>query len=579
MSKKAARPVSEIDSVTVKYDLFDLPTAQHKAGLAGLLLHLGNMREPQRALPPEIVPEVVEATPTGATVRFTAKSVQGLFDDLYDASVEEVAVKSKWSAEPKRPPEEVEEADPNNPGKTRKVKRFFYDVIQARGHFLRQYLPEMDSNKDWHKLWRDMLWAIPRGNPQSRTPFNQRAAGQSCAEGKVIWEELVRCEKARQANQFYTTEVAGSLWLGAQAVNAEAIPFRGRAEQNLLLHFWPLTALIFVPQQINNDGESEFVGYCLAIPEVADLELFCEDYPLLLHNLSTVVKGFRPAEAVIDLPAQAALEFMEHLARLTAFKTEKKRTGDSISSVEYLHLIKIGNNVKSLAAGRVVAKKDLLERYEAVVGTRDRPTPYKNPLFRCGLLLALLREGASWHDYMGPIFAQRPWPFFVRDEKTPRGLSWFSADAARKFEAESDKYQQALEDYRKMSTTTQGAIPAPESPLPLIIEGMVRSYVMTKAKVKCGHDKKTKLKDLAEDAKKKVYEVKTKIASDAFLAIRSRRDEDFVDYFTSAICSVSQYFDRKNRQEEFRTVANALLNQEARIDVKTLTLLALSANS
>ena len=60
-----------------------------------------------------------------------------------------------------------------------------------------------------------------------------------------------------------------------------------------------------MPQQINNDGEREFVGYCLAIPEVADLELFCEDYPELLHNLSTEVKGFRPAEAVIDLPAQA----------------------------------------------------------------------------------------------------------------------------------------------------------------------------------------------------------------------------------------------------------------------------------
>ena len=103
--------------MTVKYDLFDLPTAQHsKAGLAGLLLHRGNMREPESALPPEIIPEVVEGTPTGATVRFTAKSVQGLFDDLYAASVEEVAVKSKWqNAESKRPPEEVEEADPGKP--------------------------------------------------------------------------------------------------------------------------------------------------------------------------------------------------------------------------------------------------------------------------------------------------------------------------------------------------------------------------------------------------------------------------------------------------------------------------------
>ena len=108
---------------------------------------------------------------------------------------------------------------------------------------------------------------------------------------------------------------------------------------------------------------------------------------------------------------------------------------------------------------------------------------------------------------------------------------------------------------------------------------MVRSFVMTKAKVKCGCDKKTKLKDLPADKKREIYEAKSKIATDAFLAVRSRRDQDFVDYFTSAICSVSQYFDRANREREFQTVANALLSPDKRADVKTLTLLALSANS
>ena len=137
---------------------------------------------------------------------------------------------------------------------------------------------------------------------------------------------------------------------------------------------------------------------------------------------------------------------------------------------------------------------------------RERPSPYKNPLFRCGLLLALLREGSNWHDYMGPILAQRPWPFFVRDEKMPRGLSWFSADAGRKFDAENEKYQKELEDYRKMSTTAETH--APEPPLPLLIQRLVRSYVMTKAKVKCGYDKNKKLKDLPAEKRKDIYEKK-----------------------------------------------------------------------
>src|SRR5262249_55746035 len=151
-----------------------------------------------------------------------------------------------------------------------------------------------DQSNGWLKLWRDMLWTIPRGIPKTRIPFQQRAEGKHCKEGKDAWEDLVRVEKARQKNTFHTTEVAGSLWLGAQTVNAEAIAFVGRAEQNLLLHFWPLTVLIFQPQQITSDGEGEFVGYTLAIPEVSELESFVDDYPNMLRELGTNIRGYRP---------------------------------------------------------------------------------------------------------------------------------------------------------------------------------------------------------------------------------------------------------------------------------------------
>ena len=118
--------------------------------------------------------------------------------------------------------------------------------------------------------------------------------------------------------------MASSLWLGAQEFNAEAIKFVGRVEQNLLLHFWPLTVLVLVPQVIDADGESEFRGYALAIPEVSHLEYFCDDYPELLRALPKEVRGFRPAGAVIDLPDQAALELLESFARLTQGVMQRK---------------------------------------------------------------------------------------------------------------------------------------------------------------------------------------------------------------------------------------------------------------
>lgn len=573
MSSTKAEPIHE---AVVRYDLFDLPTAQHKAGLAGLLLQIGSMHD--RKTNPSHIPEIVEQTPTSATIRFTENSVQGIFDDLYDASVERVEVKSKWQGQEPIDTVEAEEIDPETK-KPRKVKRLVYEAVQPCGHFLRQHLPEMDPKKDWHKLWRDMLWSIPRGNPQSRAPFQQRSSDQSCKDGKIMWADLVKVEKKRRKNQFHTTEVAGSLWLGAQAVNAEGIPFEGRAEHNLLLHFWPLTILIFVPQQIDSDGESEFVGYVLAIPEVADLTSFCADYPLMLHNLSDDIRGFRPAEAVIDLPAQGALAFLEHLARLTEQVVIKGQLRYSVSSVEFLHLVKIGNNIKSMAGGRIAPNPRLLLEYRAIVGVAGTPPPYRNPLFRRGLMLGLLNDRA-WYETMGPILVERPWPFFIRSEQSPAHLPWFRQDAAVKFEEIVQSHQEALKEYETMSTDS--AVTRPTMPLSLLIHRMVQTYVNRRTEEKCGKKweefKDKKIKD-EKSGKERIdvptdyREAKEKVASSIFLEMRSRREQEFVDHFTATFCSVKQYLP----EEDFRIVAEKLLTEWE--TVKTLTLLALSANS
>ena len=55
-------------AVTVKYDLFDLPTAQHKAGLAGLLLQIRHME--RKSPKPKAIPKISELTRTSATVEF-----------------------------------------------------------------------------------------------------------------------------------------------------------------------------------------------------------------------------------------------------------------------------------------------------------------------------------------------------------------------------------------------------------------------------------------------------------------------------------------------------------------------------
>lgn len=566
-TRAAAAPTA----VTVKYDLFDLPTAQHKAGLAGLVLQIRHMEGEGKSPKPKAVPKVVELTRTSATIEFAADSVQCLFDDVYAATREVVRVKSKWaSAKEVKPPEEVEEeveektADGTTKVKKVKVKYFFYEQVQPTGNVLRQYVT--NAPEPWLKLWRDMLWNIPRGNPQSRKPFEELADKKSCGEGTAAWDDLVKYHRAQASNTFHTDEVAGSLWLGAQAVNAESVPFEGRVEQSLLLHFWPLTAQVYAPQVLQPDGENEFVGYVLAIPEVADLKDFTAQYPRMLAQLGKEVRGYRPAEAVIDLPAEGALSFLEHLAEVSGEITEGKEVASSLGSVEFIHLDKRGNNIKTLAAGRVAPRPGLLQKYLNIVGRVGEKPPYANPLFRRGLLLALL-NGQPWYQPFGKLFAEWDVSFFVPTD-APSKLSWFWTDARKKLQG----VIQAVPTDPKPTDPP----PDPNDLLMMLVHRLTRTYLAERAKQKSGIDpEKFKEGDkIAWDKlPKDFYDARRAAGESLFLEFRSRRDQAFVEHFAQTFFATKQYVS----EDHYTEIGRALLSRPE--DVKTMTLMALSANS
>ena len=317
-----------------------------------------------------------------------------------------------------------------------------------------------------------MLWSIPRGRPTTREPYNQRAEGHSCKEGTRAWADLVNVEKARTKNQFYTTELSSALLPGAQAVNAEAVPFEGRAEQNLLLHFWPLTTLLFVPQQIDADGSAEFAGFTLAVPEVADLCEFVEAYPKLLSGLDEglqpgqTARGYRPRRAVIDLPAEGALAFFDHLAAITGMAIESGSLRYSIHSVEYIHFVKLGNNVKTMAAGRISPNTNLLAGYRAIVAPTDESVAYRNPLFRRGLLSALL-EGEQWFRPFTRTLVEFDAELFIRHhrkvEDDEKGPPHFANDAAKKLRHEATSIASSFKRYASMPETERVLLPKPTS--------------------------------------------------------------------------------------------------------------------
>ena len=573
MAKKTAKPTAPT-SIDVRYDLRNLPSAQHKAGLAGLLLQIESMRERRDKGLLEAdrdVPEVVEQTATTAVIRFSERSAQDLFDDLYNANPIERWT-YKWPKDKKgRPKREVPEEVTDARGRKSVKVRLFYDDAEPFSFFLDNFT--QGDKESWHKLWREMIYDVPRNKPMTRQAFKSRAEGQPTKEGGEAWKSLLALVKAQAKGTPAKTELAGSLMLAVQAVTAEAIPFEDRVEAQLLLHFWPLTARVFVPQRVNSDGESKFVGYALAIPEVGDLCRFCDRYKELLQKLDAKKNLFRPAGAVVVLPEQGPLEFLHNLDRLTAEKSLAGRTAKYVAGIEFFYMVVDGKNVKLKAHGRIPVQDKLIAEYGMI--RRD----FHNSEMVAGLILALLRNRPWFAELDAPLH-EREWSYFVHSaqdrRRTPPAMFGFAWDADHQFKgliSTSSRGRTAEEPAMSQPDASPEAVDA-------IIYELVRIFVRERACARAGLDP-----DKDKDWWTRTADERRVVCAKLFLEFRSRHGDEFVAYFADTIASVAQWLD----EDRFLIVSRALMlphtphdgpgRPRTRDDVKTLTMLALAAHS
>ncbi len=582
-----------VDRIVLTFDLHDLPTAQHRAGLGGLLLVIDSMKAFRRYDP--LIPEVESVTSSSARIAFSRESMQGVFDELYAARPIEVVVEKPWKKAVSKPGEFFVEKRDAKSGQVKRVPGFAYDLVQPVGTTLDRHLS--DDAKPWLDLWRQMIWAIPRGgnNVRARAPFIDRAKDKPCGEGRAAWEGLVKAHSNATQARYGTAAITGALMLGTQAKNAEEIPFAGRLDQNILLHFWQVVVMTFEPYLVDKkERKLKRHGFVLAIPDIADLGEFLMAFPEILGSLST------RKEARIDLPAQASLEVLRRLKQRGVTSTaEPDGTGtlachperaahgtragllgadrslgsewtDSVRAIESFHVVKTGNNIKLVSFDRVADRPGLIAQYEQINRV------YRNPLFRSALMKALVRSG-SWYAGMVELFAEYPAPFFMEGGDTPKFLPRFGKDARSKLQVigedtRSKEFQEMSDDER----------------LATIVQRLVNKYVQGRAEAKTGKKAKDFALKQVEGKEVRIYpeefrEAQQRVCSDAFLAMRSRHDQDFVEYFVGTVCSVAQYL--KPAEYQFLThllltrpspnpVGPQPLNWE---DVKAVAMIAVSA--
>lgn len=548
MAKTTRKQIATVDVLNLDYQLAELPSSQHRAGLAGLVLiirWLEKQREFTEKVKNGAICKLTRLDDKGATLELNQTGLEYLFDEIYDASLEEqernqlLKKRTKEVIQPLRE-EEKEETDPKT-NKTKTKKVYIYPVVVPKGSFLSD--PSYDKSSDgknglWIKLWRDMVWSILRGVPATRKPFEARAEGQYNDDAIKVWQQLIQPEE-------FTVDLPSTYFLGAQANNAENIPFKDRARLQFLLHFWLFAAQIYVPEVIDNEGKRNFAGYAIAIPDIFKLKRFCERLSRLLSERSIEKSGYLPYDCIIDIAIESALDIMMRLTERLTQSTGEQKTASTVLGIDVIHTEKQGNNIRILGVSRLNPENLMINEY---IRIRNQ---YWSPLFRKQRLLNLVNH-SPWYSGFDSLLCTIPYKQITENE-------YFKHDVREALNNEESAMTEQTET--KMEPNIEE----------LVFE-LVKNYVKRKFYSKYELTWSNVKGNPKEE--KEYNEKKEKIAKSAFLDVRSRTEKmDFINYFVSSLCSVPQHM----KSEDYVSLTKALYEDTERI--RTLTLLALSANS
>jgi CRISPR-associated protein Cmx8 len=408
------------NAICLDYDLRDLPSAQHRAGLAGFVLAVDTLR--RRGLGP--VPDIECISSYQVRAHLTEQSLTAVLNDLYDATTKEITQRQKRKGQTPIREVQIDDVDKKT-GAIKKRTVYVYSQIVPRA----EPLEVLGMPPIWRKLWIDAIWSTIRGIPKTRIPYEQRAQGRDVDEAVEIWHALQRGIK----DPGYETDIASPLLVGAQAFSAERVPFRGRPAVNLLLHFWQLVAGVGEVLRTEFDRKKKCVqhvsaGYVFAVPDVANIEDFIDQFPRSLAELDKKLfpdyQTSRPRDAVLALPAEGGLQFLRRLTELAHARAAQSETRYAVNAIEVFHLEKRKNTIALLGTTSIPARPELAEGYKRITAMRLR-----SQIFRGQIIRNLLDEKAWYFGFDALL-----------DTLDPRVIadpsSGFASDAYRKLAAE-----------------------------------------------------------------------------------------------------------------------------------------------
>jgi CRISPR-associated protein Cmx8 len=298
---KGAKKVTEPSVLTLDYSLATLPSAQHRAGLAGLVLMVRWVESQPGGMAGTC--RITRLDEAGLSLEIDLVGLGCLLDATYEAAEEQEEYPKPW--ENKAPIREVQREEVDKKGKVKTKTYYVYPKIVPSGAWLASHDPSGNGSKGgaWTTLFRCMLWETFRGRPATRAAFEERAAQRPCGLADDTWKDLCRPSD-------HAVALSSTFYLGAQAISADNVPFFDRARNQFLLHFWPFVAQIYVPAHVQpQDGKRTYKPYAIVVPDVGAVASFCDELPFVLRGRETRAIGKSlPEAAVLDLAIEGALD-------------------------------------------------------------------------------------------------------------------------------------------------------------------------------------------------------------------------------------------------------------------------------
>ncbi|PJZ60801.1 type I-MYXAN CRISPR-associated protein Cmx8 [Leptospira adleri] len=583
-SKK--EPEEEPKEITLEYKLHELPSSQHKAGLAGLYLIIDWLDK--QNINKDLIKKI-EISETSLKVTLTKQDLKDLFDEIYKLEIVETEttlyVYFEELKKKKIDRKTKEEIEPHSTDLRDGTNYYIYhnklpkikvdsnkneiepddeEIIQSKRDFPSgSIIKGNDNSKEqpWLKIWREAQWLL-RGDRQRLIYKN------SNKEVELIWGNFSKDKKENDLSKV--------LFLSAQNNNAEKVDFKETNKNKFLLHFWVFAAQPYTYWTQRKDKDkykTDEHGFIIAVPDIAKLESFNFIFNELIKNQDNEIKKYpikRPEQAVVYLPSLAGLQLLKNIHNALKKKINSNYS-DVVHGIDLFHYDyewkkgKPKKNRASIFKGFIRIKPNIDLENKAI----NIKKLYRNFFFQKQLLQNLFEGKDELYDFYN-LFCNREYEYFFNH--------WdgeFKPDAKLYFEEKENKFkgEQKMSEEDKIPKTIE-----------LLVYQIIKTYVYSKLESKhqiiWNKDKKVLWsKQMNAPANEDAYKSKSKIAKEAFLAMRSRKDkDDFITYFTSTICSVSQHLGG----EGYNVLAESLYNKKEDLGwekIRALSMLALSANS